>query len=174
MVQTQYQKLAMVLAAASLVFAASWMATPHYDKQAAADWLADLCTSAIRPMFSSPPTAENFGEAARPATSSKIVSCEPLPHVRGKAITTQLVNFPPLAYTGAHRHPGSVTVVILEGTIRSQLAGAPPADYRFGETFFEPPRALHLFAENPDPKHAAKLLATYVTDENCGPLVLPP
>jgi len=31
-----------------------------------------------------------------------------------------------------------------------------------------------MFAENPDPVNPAVLLATFVTDENCGPLVLPP
>lgn len=172
--QTRHQKVATVMAAASLAFMASWVATPHHNKQAAVNWLADLCTSAARPMFSSPPADENSGGTVRPATSSRILSCEPLPHVPGKSITTQLVVFPPLAFSAAHRHPGSVTAVILEGTIRSQLAGTPPADYRVGETFFEPPGTLHLFAENPDPTHPAKLLATYVTDENCGPLVLPP
>src|SRR3546814_3817328 len=110
MVQIRYQKIAALMAAASLVFAASWVATPLHKKQAAVDWLADLCTSATRPMFSSPPIAESSGEAARPATSAKIHSCEPFPHVPGKAITTQLVDFPPLAYTGAHRHPVSVTM----------------------------------------------------------------
>lgn len=168
------QKIIAAMAGASLVLAAGWASLPHGGKRQAVDWFAALCSTVGRPMFASVPAPAGSAEAARPATSSKVLSCEPLPNVPGKSVTTVLVDFPPLAYSPAHRHPGSVTAVILNGTIRSQLAGTPPGDYRFGETFFEPPGTLHLFAENPDPTHPAKLLAVFVTDENCGPLVLPP
>ncbi|MDR5823620.1 cupin domain-containing protein [Caballeronia sp. LZ043] len=85
-----------------------------------------------------------------------------------------MVTFPPNGYTPAHRHPGSVNAVVLEGTVRSQMEGGPPTAYTVGQTWFEAPRALHMFAENPDPVHPAKLLATFVADTNCGPLMLPP
>lgn len=173
MLPASRQKIVSAMAG-TLVLATVWTLLPHGGKKEAADWFADLCSTVSRPMFASAPAPAGSAAAARPATSPKVLSCEPLPNVPGKSITTLLVDFPPLAYSPAHRHPGSVTAVILEGTIRSQLAGTPAGDYRFGETFFEPPGALHLFAENPDPVHPAKLLATFVTDENCGPLVLPP
>jgi len=162
------------LALLLLALAAGWALVPHAGKKEAADWIADVCSAASRPMFSSAPAPAGSGAAARPATSVKVISCEALPHVPGKAVTTAIVDFPPLAYSPAHRHPGSVTAIILDGTVRSQLAGTPPGDYRSGETFFEPPGTLHLFAENPDPVRPAKLVAVFVTEENCGPLVLPP
>lgn len=162
------------LAALSLALAAGWALMPHGDRQEAAQWLADVCSSVARPMFSSAPAPAGSGAEARPAVSSRVLSCEALPNVPGKSVTTVLVDFPPLAYSPAHRHPGSVTAVILEGTIRSQLGGGPVGTYKTGETFFEPPRTLHLFAENPDPARHARLLAVFVADENCGPLVLPP
>lgn len=162
------------ISAMAIMLAAGLISVPHASKKEAVNWFADLCTSAVRPMFASAPAPAGASEASRPVTSSKVLSCEPLPNVPGKSVTTLLVDFPPMAYSPAHRHPGSVTAVILEGTIRSQIAGSPAGDYRFGETFFEPPGALHLFAENPDPVQPARLLAVFVTDENCGPLVLPP
>ena len=158
-----------------MVLAAGWALVPHRNRQDAAQWFADVCsTVAAGPMFSSAPAPAGSGAEARPATSVKMLSCEPLPNVPGKSVTTVLVDFPPLAYSPAHRHPGSVTAIILEGTIRSQLAGGPVGTFKSGETFFEPPRTLHLFAENPDPVHPAKLVAVFVADENCGPLLLPP
>jgi quercetin dioxygenase-like cupin family protein len=166
------QRLGAIALGAAVVLAAGWGLLPQGHKQEAVGWFADVCSTVSRPMFMSAPAPAGSGAAARPATSNKILSCEPLPHVPGKSITTQLVDFPPQAYTPAHRHPGSVSVVILEGTIRSQIAGTPAADYHAGETFFEPPGALHLFAENPDVKVHAKILATYVADENCGPLLV--
>jgi quercetin dioxygenase-like cupin family protein len=156
------------------VAAAAWALLPHAGRQSAVRLIDDICSTVSRPMFASAPSVEGPGAAARPGTSVKVISCEPLPHVPGKSVTTAIVDFPPMAYSPAHRHPGSVTAIILEGTVRSQLAGTPPGNYRTGETFFEPPGTLHLFAENPDPVKHAKLVSVFVADENCGPLVLPP
>lgn len=168
------QRLATGVAMASLILAAGWATMPNAGKKEAVEWFADLCSAVNGPMFSSSASQTDASGAARPGTVPKVLSCEPLPNVPGKSVTTLMVDFPPLAYSPAHRHPGSVTAIILEGTIRSQLAGSPPGDYHFGQTFFEPPGTLHMFAENPDPVRHAKLVAVFVTDENCGPLVLPP
>lgn len=160
--------------AALALAAAGWALVPHAGKQSAVQWIDDVCSAVGRPMFASAPAPEGSAAAARPRTTVKVLSCESLPHVPGKSVTTAIVDFPPMAYSPAHRHPGSVTVLMLEGTVRSQLAGGPVGDYKTGETFFEPPGTLHLFAENPDPVRPAKLVSVFVTDENCGPLVLPP
>ncbi|MGO4128035.1 cupin domain-containing protein [Inquilinus sp. YAF38] len=109
----------------------------------------------------------------RPATVVKPLSCEALPNVPGKSITTVTVDFPPGAYTPAHRHPGSVTAFVIKGAVRSQLAGGPPQTYEPGTTWFEPPGALHLFAENASASEPAQILAVFVADDNCGPLVIP-
>lgn len=111
--------------------------------------------------------------AERPKTSSKILSCEPLADIPGKAVTSVLVSYPPNAFTPAHRHPGTVTAFVVKGVIRSQLGGGPAVDYTAGQTWFEPPGTLHVFAENPSATEPAELLATFVADENCGPLVIP-
>lgn len=86
-------------------------------------------------------------------------------------VTTVLVDFPPHAYTPAHRHPGSVQAYVLHGMLRSQLAGGAAITYRAGETWFEPAGVVHRFAENPAAE-PAQLLALFVTDEDCGPLVV--
>ncbi|MPY75556.1 MAG: cupin domain-containing protein [Alphaproteobacteria bacterium] len=110
--------------------------------------------------------------AARPTTVAKPVSCEKLPHVPGKSITTMVVEFPPNAYSPAHRHPGSVTAYVLKGKVRSQLGGGPAITYKTGETWFEPPGTLHQFAENPSATEPAALLATFVAEDDCGPLTV--
>ncbi|MFM0549500.1 cupin domain-containing protein [Paraburkholderia sediminicola] len=155
-----------MLALATLTLLALGPSAPR----SAIHWFADICGGdSLMSNASTHPDA-----ARRPASTVKVLSCEALPNVPGKSVTTAIVDFPPLGFTPAHRHPGSVTAVVLEGTIRSQLQGGPPVDYAIGKTWFEPPRALHLFAENPDPVRPAKLLATFIADTNCGPLVLPP
>ncbi|WP_133649178.1 cupin domain-containing protein [Paraburkholderia flava] len=160
------------LVAATLLGAPSAARVAQGNASLLEQWLAELCGGgADQPLFSSTPARP--GEAARPMTKVTVLSCEPLPDVPGKTMTTTLVEFPPRAYTPAHRHPGSVTAFVVEGTVRSQLEGGPAVDYTAGATWFEAPRELHLFAENPDPVRPAKLLATFVTDRDCGPLTIP-
>jgi len=110
---------------------------------------------------------------ARPKTAVTPISCEKLPNVPGKSITTAIVAFPPNAYTPRHRHPGSVSAFVLKGTLRSQLEGSPAAVYTEGQTWFEPPGTVHLFAENASATEPAELLATFIADDDCGPLTIP-
>ena len=109
------------------------------------------------------PSAE--AQAGRPAVTAKPVACEKLPHVPGKSITTVLVQFPPGGFSPKHRHAGSVTVHVLKGTIRSQLGGGPVGTFGPGETFFEPPGAIHVFAENASATEPAEALAIFVADD---------
>ena len=113
------------------------------------------------------------GSAARPTTTVRPLSCERLPNVPGKSVTTALVTFPPGGYTPAHRHPGSVTAFVIKGAIRSQLSGGPVGTFGPGTTWFEPPEALHMFAENASATDPAELLAVFVADDDCGPLTIP-
>ena len=111
--------------------------------------------------------------ASRPATIVKPISCQKLPNVPGKSLTLALVDYPPDAYTPRHRHPGSVSAFVVKGTLRSQLDGQPAGTYRAGETWFEPPGAIHLFAENASKTEPAEILAMFVADDDCGSLVIP-
>lgn len=133
-------------------------------------WLAEIC-GGTQQIFSTP--VNSAGESARPATTTRVLSCEKLADMPGKSVTTMLVSFPPQAYTSAHRHPGSVTAFVLKGAVRSQMAGTPAQTYPAGSTWFEPAMALHMFADNPSATEAAELLVMFVTEGGCGPLVIP-
>jgi quercetin dioxygenase-like cupin family protein len=110
---------------------------------------------------------------ARPKTVVTPISCERLPNVPGKSITTAIVAFPPNGFTPRHRHPGTVSAFVLKGTLRSQLEGAPAGTFTQGQTWFEPPGTVHLFAENASTTEPAELLATFIADDDCGPLTIP-
>jgi len=103
--------------------------------------------------------------AERPRPVAHPVSSDALPHVQGKRITTMVVEFPPNGISPPHHHGGSVTVYVLSGVIRSQLQGQPPMIYQAGESFFEPPGAVHLLAENMSATEPARILAVFVADE---------
>lgn len=111
-------------------------------------------------------------DASRPATVVRPVSCERLPNVPGKSITTVVVDFPPGAFSPRHRHPGSVTAFMLKGRVRSQLDGGPVETFDAGQSWFEPPGTIHDFAENASTTEPASLLAIFVADDDCGPLTI--
>ena len=157
------------MAALALAAAAGFALSPG-AKQAALRLYDSVCIADGGTMFASSAADKAAG---RPVTSVSVLSCSKLASVPGKSVTTAMVAYPPLAYTPPHRHPGEVTAVVVEGTVRSQVDGGPVGDFTAGQSWFEGPRALHNFAENPDPGKPAKLLAFFVTEENCGPLVIP-
>jgi quercetin dioxygenase-like cupin family protein len=104
--------------------------------------------------------------ASRPSgITATTISEEKLSHVAGKTITVEIVEFAPLAFAPEHHHAGSVSVYVLSGTIRSQLAGGPVLDYKAGESFFEPPGAVHVLARNPSATEPAKFMAIHIADD---------
>src|SRR5262249_47123385 len=113
-----------------------------------------LCTAAVTP-----------ADAARPIGSSVPISSQALLNVPGKRVTIVRVTSAPGATTPSHRHAGSVIAYVTAGTIRSQLAGGPVETFKVGESFFEPPGAIHLVSENASSTEPAELIAIFVADE---------
>jgi quercetin dioxygenase-like cupin family protein len=88
-----------------------------------------------------------------------------LPNVKGKTFTSAIVDFPPNARAMPHRHGQAfVYAYVLEGTVRSQLAGKPVSTYRQGENWVEPPGAHHVLTENASRTERAKLLVVFVSN----------
>ncbi|HTZ81514.1 MAG TPA: cupin domain-containing protein [Stellaceae bacterium] len=98
-------------------------------------------------------------------TTSTIISSHAIPDMPGKQMTAVIVDFPPGAVSPEHHHEGSLTVYVLKGTIRSQLAGEPPQVYTVGQSFFEPLGSVHLLAENMSKTEPARILAVFVHDK---------
>lgn len=153
----------------ALLAATGFALSPGAKKAVVGMWDA-VCFTDSGPLFS---TSAADKAAGRPATIVTPLSCTALASVPGKSVTTALVEFPPLGYSGPHRHPGEVTAVVLEGSLRSQLNNTLPIVFASGQTWFEPPGTLHAFVENPDPVRPAKLMAFYVADSGCGALSIP-
>lgn len=102
----------------------------------------------------------------------QVISCEKLPHVPGKSITTTLVDFPPGVVVPSHRHAGSVTAYVLKGTLQSQLNSDPVGTFGAGGSWFEPPGTLHTYVANPSATEPAQIMAIFVADSDCGKLTI--
>jgi quercetin dioxygenase-like cupin family protein len=72
----------------------------------------------------------------------------------------------------AHRHPGSVFVYVTKGTVRLGIEGQPVKLVHAGETFFEPPGALHAVGENASATEPAAAIAVMIVPDGA-PLVTP-
>lgn len=112
-------------------------------------------------------------ESAAPSRArEQVISCEKLPHVPGKSITTTLVDFPPGVVVPSHRHAGSVTAYVLKGTLQSQLNSDPIGTFGPGASWFEPPGTLHTYVANPSTTEPAQIMAIFVADSDCGKLTI--
>ena len=100
----------------------------------------------------------------RPTETLSPLLQEALPNVKGKTFTSAIVDFPPAARAVPHRHGDAfVYAYVLEGTVRSKLAGEPTHTYRQGDDWVEQPGAHHLLTENVSRTAPAKLLVIFVS-----------
>jgi quercetin dioxygenase-like cupin family protein len=93
---------------------------------------------------------------------------QPVADVPGKSIVGVVVNYPPGAKSGPHRHADSafITAYVLSGAVRSQVDDEPAKVYRAGESWFEQPGAHHKVSENASATEPAQLLAIFVVDSD--------
>jgi quercetin dioxygenase-like cupin family protein len=62
---------------------------------------------------------------------------------------------------------------VLKGASRSQLAGGSAETMTAGQTWFEPPGAIHVIAENAGATEPGRLPITFVVDNDCGTPLIP-
>ena len=111
------------------------------------------------------PLCSNASAAGSPLDTVEPIGSYALPNVPGKRVTIVRVFYGPGGFTRAHRHAGSVTAYITKGEIRSQLAGGVVETFKVGQSFFEPPGAVHLVSANASMTEPAELIAVFVADE---------
>ena len=62
---------------------------------------------------------------------------------------------------------------MISGAIESKVNDGETQIYRAGESWSEPPGAIHLISRNTSKTEPAKLLAVFVLDTNDNPLTTP-
>jgi quercetin dioxygenase-like cupin family protein len=124
---------------------------------------ATACSTSDQP---TPATGTTAAMAStRPTETLKPLLQQALPNVKGKTFTSAIVDFPPNASALPHRHGQAfVYAYVLEGTVRSQLAGKPATTYHQGENWVEQPGAHHVLTENTSRTKPAKLLVVFVSN----------
>jgi quercetin dioxygenase-like cupin family protein len=104
---------------------------------------------------------------AQPAAAgSGQLLIQPLADLPGREVRISLLDREPGSSSARHRHPGHHTFgYIIEGTYEFAINGEPSRTLKVGETFYEPPTAVHSTSRNPSTDKRAKILFFMVADQ---------
>ena len=105
--------------------------------------------------------------AAQPAAAGvQQIVTQPLADVPGREVRVLLVERAPASASPPHRHPGHHTFgYVLEGTYEFAIDRGQPRLLKAGDTFYEPPTAVHSTSGNPSTDQRVKLLVFMVADQ---------
>jgi len=108
------------------------------------------------------------------ATPPGVIFTTPLQDVPGKNLVVSRLEFPATQkhIRVDHHHPGSVYVYVTRGTVRLGIEGEPVREVHAGESFFEPPGALHTVAESASATESAEAIAVLIVPDGA-PLLTP-
>ena len=98
-----------------------------------------------------------------------------IPNIPGKSLIAVEVNYAPGGASPPHTHAKSAFIYayVISGAIESKVNDGETRIYRAGESWSEPPGAIHWISRNASKTEPAKLLAVFVLDTNDHPLTTP-
>jgi quercetin dioxygenase-like cupin family protein len=103
---------------------------------------------------------------AQPAANPGGLLTQPLADLPGREVRISLLDRDPGSSSARHRHPGHHTFgYVLEGNYEFAINGQPARNLKAGDTFYEPPDAVHSTSRNPSPDKRAKILVFMVADQ---------
>ena len=91
-----------------------------------------------------------------------------IPNIPGKSLIANEVNYGPGEATAAHTHETSAFIYayVISGAIESKVNDGETRIYHAGESFTEPPGAIHSICRNASKTEPAKMLVVFVVDTN--------
>jgi quercetin dioxygenase-like cupin family protein len=99
-------------------------------------------------------------------TGERVTDVLDFPSPDGRAVQAVRVDYEPGGFTrGTHRHPAGAYVYVIEGSVMFGLDGGEPFLLKAGESFYEPPGALHSVSRNASEDLPASLIAFFVLGE---------
>ena len=101
-----------------------------------------------------------------PAAPGQLLT-QPLSDLPGREVRMSILDRAPGNSSSRHRHPGHHTFgYVLEGTYEFAINGEPGRILKAGDTFYEPPTAIHTTSRNPSADSRTKILILMVADQN--------
>ena len=105
-------------------------------------------------------------------TGERVTPVLDFPARDGLVVQPIRVDYEPVGFTrGTHRHPAGAYVYVVDGSVLFGLDDREPVVLNAGESFYEPPRALHSVSRNASQELPASLIAFFVLGEGECPTV---
>ena len=99
-----------------------------------------------------------------PDTGERVTPVLDFPARDGR-VNAVRVDYEPAGFTrGTHRHPAGAYVYVMEGSVMFGLDDREPVLLKAGESFYEPPGALHSVSRNASKDEPASLIAFFVLE----------
>ena len=92
----------------------------------------------------------------------------------GLAVQAVRVDYEPGGFSPVHRHPAGAYVYMIDGSVMFGVDGDEPVLLKAGDTFYEPPGALHSVSRNASQDVPASFIAFFVLGEDEDPTVNEP
>ena len=110
-----------------------------------------------------------LGSSAAAQTQTNVTKelmVQPLPDLPGREVRMTLLDRDPGNASPAHHHPGHHTFgYVVEGSYELGINGQPTRMLKAGDTFYEPPGAIHSVSRNASPDNRLKIVVFMVADQ---------
>jgi quercetin dioxygenase-like cupin family protein len=98
-------------------------------------------------------------------TGERVTTVLDLPSRDGLVVNAVRVDYEPGGFSLAHRHPAGAYVYVIDGSVIFGIDGREPVALEAGDSFYEPPGALHAVSRNASQERPASMLAFFVLGE---------
>jgi quercetin dioxygenase-like cupin family protein len=104
--------------------------------------------------------------AQTPTNTTTDLMVQPLSDLPGREVRITLLDRDPGNSSPAHHHPGHHTFgYVVEGNYELGINGQPTKMLKAGDTFYEPPGAIHSMSRNASPDKRLKIVVFMVADQ---------
>jgi quercetin dioxygenase-like cupin family protein len=101
-----------------------------------------------------------------PDTGERVTPVLDFPFRDGLVVQAVRVDYEPDGFThGTHRHPAGAYVYVMDGSVLFGVDNGEPVVLKAGESFYEPPGALHSVSRNASQELPASMIAFFVLPE---------
>ncbi len=104
-------------------------------------------------------------------TGERVTDVLDYPSRDGFVVNAVRVDYEPGGFSRVHRHPAGAYVYVIDGSVIFGLDGREPVVLNAGDSFYEPPGAVHAVSRNASDELPASLLAFFVLGEGESPTV---
>jgi quercetin dioxygenase-like cupin family protein len=104
-------------------------------------------------------------------TGERVTSVLDFPSRDGLAVHAVRVDYAPGGFSRVHRHPAGAYVYVIDGSVMFGIGDREPVLLKAGDSFYEPPGAVHTVSRNASQDLPSTFIAFFVLGEGEDPTV---